>query len=186
MLRAGILAATVALLGGAVYLLVQGDAAESEAPRAAAESEAPEDEEAKIREAPGGRGRVSSRPPRAGRSTRPQLEARTVVEPPPIVDDPLRPKDAAEVVSRFEAHMAALEALTETSKTLSVADKERLYRESTDMLAAMTEQFDLRDPEQRRYLEEARALLLAQLRNLGVGPPTPPDRPSRSPNPPPQ
>lgn len=183
MLRAAVLAAIVAVLGGALYVLSSADEPRS------ARSKAPKKGEGEVVAKSSGKTRtVTETPGLRELVNRPSPVGQRghVYEPPAITEDPGRPKNQAEVVSRFETFIADLEAIRQASPKMSRADKERIYKESTAMLAAMTEQFDVSDPDQARYLEEARVLMLNQLNQLGVGPSQPEARPTRQRNPPPQ
>lgn len=165
MLRNAILAAAVLIAGGAVWILTRdAPARDPAAIRAAAkDSEKSRAAQRKADEDSELRAQLAKRPVGEGPS-------RPAEPPPSEADDPGRPQSQQEVVDNFEAYMGELADLEMQGARLSDDQKKEVYVQARTQLAALTEQFDARDPNQAAYLEGARATLMAQLERLKTDP----------------
>jgi hypothetical protein len=175
MLRAAILALAVVTLGAAVYVL--GQAPET---RVAAKKSS----RAEVEQVRKSRGKKTRTVPKA----RPRPKAPTdlshyrpelpliAVEYPEVALDPRRVQNQDEAVEMYETFIGELANIEGSGVELSDAEKIKIYRDSSNMIAGLSEQFDPSDPDQVAYLNGARGMVLAQLRRMKIGPPESPMR----------
>ena len=76
----------------------------------------------------------------------------------------------------YEGFLSQLAEIEGNERSLSKQQKDKLYHQSSDVLAGLSEHINPNDPDQMQYLEGARGMILAQLRRMKIGPPTPPMR----------
>ena len=175
MLRAVILTFAVVALGAAVYVLGMGP--EERVQASTASGEEAETPAAKKAQVP----RASRKPktkasaeldPSVWRPARPM----SIEEVPEVALDPRRVTNQDEAVEMYEGLIGKLAEIEGSEVELSEAEKDQLYRDSSTMLAGLSEQFNPNDPDEMAYLNGARGMVLAQLRRMKIGPPEPPMR----------
>lgn len=173
MLRGAILAFAVLVLGSAIYVLgapsAERDAAEehaakkiSAAAKARAEASPQSDEPWPQIQPYAPRGPV--RQPAADAPEAAPVPSQHLVQ------------TQDEAVAMYEAFLAELANIEGSGKKLSERQKNKLYKDSSNILAGLSMHFDVNDPDQLSYLEGARGMMLAQLRRMKITPPKPPMR----------
>ena len=170
MLRTAVFAFAVAALGGAMYVLTAAPQADAEgvaekrhAQRKARKKKAVEAEESE-----------DPMLPPVQWKTAPRVAGRPEAPPPPPKPEPNRVRNQGEAVEIYEGFMGKLADIELSGEELSERDKAKLYRDSSNVLAGLSEQFNLEDPDQAAYFNGARGAIMAQLGRMKIGPPDPP------------
>jgi hypothetical protein len=170
MLRSAVLAFAVAALGAAFYVLTAAPEVDSDA--VAEKRHAKRKARSQKKEAPPLDEDDPMDEPIQWK-TMPRVAGRPEAPPPPPAPEPNRVRNQDEAVQIYEGLLAELADIEGSGKELSQREKAKLYRDSSTVLAGLSEQFNLEDPEQRAYFDGARGTIMAQLRRMKIGPPDP-------------
>ncbi len=174
MLRAAILAFAVAALGVAIFSL-SGSPTKKESPSEENRTQARAPKKAK--KAVSEEQTPAPELPPQWRSA--PIKPGSLVDkaPPPPPPGPGLVKSQDEAVEIYENFMGRLADIETGRGSLSEGQKDKLYRDASNVLAGLSEQFDADNPDEMAYLEGARGAVLEQLRRMKIQPPKPPMRP---------